>query len=93
MTIQRSKEDRILTGVCGGIGKHFDIDPLVVRIIVAVCAIPMTVVVGALYIAAYLFLPLEGSSQTGADYLYKRYDSLRSRRGGGEPQDQFRSDM
>ncbi len=28
----RSREDRWLTGVCGGLGEYFDIDPILVRI-------------------------------------------------------------
>ncbi len=32
MKIQRSRTDRIIFGVCGGFGKHFDIDPVILRI-------------------------------------------------------------
>ena len=28
----RSREDRWIAGVCGGLGKHFNIDPILVRI-------------------------------------------------------------
>lgn len=31
--LQRSKKDRILSGVCGGIGEYFNIDPTIIRII------------------------------------------------------------
>ncbi|NLY09098.1 MAG: PspC domain-containing protein [Tissierellia bacterium] len=31
--IYRSKTNRIIGGVCGGIGEYFDIDPSVIRVI------------------------------------------------------------
>jgi len=31
--LTRSKKDRMLFGVCGGIGDYFDIDPVIIRII------------------------------------------------------------
>lgn len=31
--LQRSKKDRVLFGVCGGIGEYFNIDPTIVRIV------------------------------------------------------------
>lgn len=30
--LQRSKKNRVLAGVCGGVGEYFNIDPTVVRI-------------------------------------------------------------
>lgn len=32
-TLYKSKTDRVLTGVCGGIAEYFGFDPLVLRII------------------------------------------------------------
>jgi phage shock protein PspC (stress-responsive transcriptional regulator) len=29
----RSKKDRMIAGVCGGLGEYFDIDPTVIRLI------------------------------------------------------------
>ena len=51
----RSREDRWLAGVCGGLGEYFDIDPLLVRI----GFIIITVVYGMgiiLYIAMAIFV-------------------------------------
>jgi len=31
-TLYRSVDDRALAGVCGGLGKHFDIDPILFRV-------------------------------------------------------------
>jgi len=33
--IYRSESDRMIAGICGGIGEYFDIDPTLVRIIFA----------------------------------------------------------
>jgi phage shock protein PspC (stress-responsive transcriptional regulator) len=55
----RRSHDRLITGVCGGIADHFDIDPVIVRIAV----VALTVFGGAgvlLYIAATLLIPEEG---------------------------------
>ncbi len=54
--IFRSEEDRILAGVCGGVGEYFDIDPVIVRI----AWIILTLVGGSgilLYILAWLIVP------------------------------------
>lgn len=49
-----------LLGVCGGIAKYFDLDPTIVRVIVAILIIP-----GGLsfwcYVIAALIMPKESS--------------------------------
>ncbi|UUX92703.1 PspC domain-containing protein [Methanoplanus endosymbiosus] len=56
--IYRTKDDRILAGVCSGIGRGLDIDPNIVRIVFVV----MTLAYGAgiiAYIAGWVLLPDE----------------------------------
>lgn len=36
--LYRSKEDKKLTGLCGGIGEFFGIDPTIIRVLVIVAA-------------------------------------------------------
>ena len=58
--MRRSRDDRMLAGVCGGLARYLNIDPVVVRVLVAA----LTVVGGAgfvLYVAAWLLVPEEGS--------------------------------
>src|SRR3954468_11158613 len=56
--ITRSGDDRILGGVCGGIARHLDIDPVIVRI--ATVALVCAVGVGAVaYVAAWILMPLD----------------------------------
>ena len=35
--LYRSRVDRKIWGVCGGLAKHFDVDPTLIRIIFVVC--------------------------------------------------------
>jgi len=37
--LYRSKNERILSGVCAGIGMHLDIDPTIIRLVWAVATI------------------------------------------------------
>ncbi len=61
--ISRSRTDRLLGGVCGGIARATGIDSLVVR--VAVVALTVAGGTGALlYVVAWLMLPEEGSDRS-----------------------------
>lgn len=62
--LRRTRSDRRIAGVCGGIGRHFDIDPLKVRLVVGSLAIAgifsvgiSTMLVVALYVFAWFLLP------------------------------------
>jgi len=66
----RSREDRVLAGVCAGLGRAVGIDPLLVR--VAFVALTVAGGTGALlYVAAWLFLPEEGSPRSLAQAAVK----------------------
>ena len=59
----RSRHDRYIAGVCGGLGRYLDIDPVVVRVVMAA----LTVVGGlgvVLYLSAWLLTPEEGSTKS-----------------------------
>lgn len=57
--IVRTRQDRILAGVLGGLGQYFNINPAILRIAVALLAIyyPVGGVLGLAYIAAWILLP------------------------------------
>jgi phage shock protein C len=38
--LYRSKTNRVIGGVCGGIGEYFNIDPTIVRIIAFILLLP-----------------------------------------------------
>lgn len=54
----RSRSDRVIAGVAGGLGRHFDVDPVVFRIGLAALAFFGGVGV-FIYLAALLFVPDE----------------------------------
>ncbi len=59
--LTRNKNDKILFGVCGGIGRYFDIDPVIIRIIFIVLL--FTAGTGFLaYIIAIFIIPEEMNS-------------------------------
>jgi phage shock protein C len=37
--LYRSRTNRMLAGVCGGIGEYFDVDPVIVRVVVVALSI------------------------------------------------------
>lgn len=54
--LRRSKRDKVLAGVCGGLGRYFDLDPVVFRIVLGVLAV--TGGVGLIFYGfAWLLLP------------------------------------
>jgi phage shock protein PspC (stress-responsive transcriptional regulator) len=55
--LRRSRGDRVVAGVCGGVARQLGIDPLLVRVVTAVLAIFGAGVV--LYAVAWLLLPLD----------------------------------
>jgi len=58
----RSESDRLIAGVCGGLGQHFGIDPSVVRIVFVLLA-----VFGGSGLLIYLVLWLILPRASGAD--------------------------
>jgi len=57
--LYRSKTQRMLAGICGGIGEHFDVDPTVIRLVWAVLSL-MSVGIGIIaYIIAWIIVPEE----------------------------------
>ena len=57
--LHRSRVDRQIGGVCGGIARYFDVDPVLVRMAWVILAIvPGAIVLGVLaYLVAWLIIP------------------------------------
>lgn len=56
----RSQDSRIITGVCGAIGKYFNVDPTVIRIITVILAIMTTVWPTVIaYVIATFIIPMD----------------------------------
>ena len=55
--LYRSSTDRVLGGVCGGFAKYADVDPALVRIVVAVSMLAGLSVLA--YVLAWVIIPIE----------------------------------
>ncbi|MFI7066156.1 PspC domain-containing protein [Kribbella sp. NPDC050124] len=64
---QRSRSDRMVAGVCGGIGRALNIDPVLIRVVMAVLILSGPGVI--FYIAAWVLMPDEGSDRSAAQGL------------------------
>jgi phage shock protein C len=60
----RSRSEKIITGVAGGIGQYLAIDPVIVRL--AFAALSLTGVGILLYLILWLIMPLEGGGRPAA---------------------------
>ncbi|GAA1657409.1 hypothetical protein GCM10009744_58030 [Kribbella alba] len=64
---RRSRSDRMVAGVCGGIARALNIDPVLVRVVMAVLVLSGP---GLLfYAAAWMLMPDEGSDRSAAQSL------------------------
>lgn len=57
--LYRSRTDRIIAGVCGGLGEYLGVDPTFLRIAFAVLALVSLGMTVLLYLAMALIIPLE----------------------------------
>src|SRR5260221_8494245 len=71
--LTRSSDDRVIAGVCGGLGRYFGIDPVVCRLIIVVLAFFGGAGLIA-YGAAWLIVPSDNApaGSSGARALLKR---------------------
>ena len=67
----RSKKERQLAGVCGGIAEYFNIDPTLIRLIWVLVSVVSTCVPGVLiYIICALVVPEEPDAYDTTAYYY-----------------------
>ncbi|MDN5764135.1 MAG: PspC domain-containing protein [Microlunatus sp.] len=69
-SIRRSAADRKLAGVCGGVARHWGVDPVLVRVGWALLALSGGLGI-VLYVAAWLLVPTDGSTTSVIDDLSK----------------------
>lgn len=75
--LHRSDRNRLLAGVCGGLGETWRVDPVVVRLFWALLTLMTFVFLGAaLYILAWILLPVQtapaGEGAVGQDPVAER---------------------
>lgn len=74
--LYRSEKNRVLGGVCGGIGELFDIDPSIIRIIFVL----MFAFGGSgvfIYLLLWLVIPSEGQGTASRESIHKGIDEMR----------------
>lgn len=73
--LRKSSTDRVLFGVCGGLGQYFDVDPVFIRIIFVVLGLSC----GTgffLYLALAVFVPKEGADDAPGHVLRNNIASM-----------------
>lgn len=59
----RSRNDKMIAGVCGGLARYFDVDPVVVRL-VFVLSVVFAGVTPLIYLVLWLIMPEEPAATT-----------------------------
>lgn len=57
--LKRSKSNRMLCGVCGGLGEYLNLDPTIIRIIWIFCALAGLGTGAVIYIIVAVIMPEE----------------------------------
>lgn len=56
--LYRSRDNRMIAGVCGGLGEYFNVDPTLIRLIWALVSVPLAFFGGiVVYIIAAIIIP------------------------------------
>lgn len=84
----RSKQDKVIGGVAGGLGEYFDIDPVIVRVVFVLAALGWGVSILA-YIILWIIIPespvpykvkTQEDIEVEADYIAKVHEDKVRRR-------------
>ena len=63
--LYRSRSDRMVSGLCAGIGKYLGVDPTIVRVVVTVATIVLAGVPAVVYLVLIMVVPEEPLSGPG----------------------------
>ncbi|MDH3891327.1 MAG: PspC domain-containing protein [candidate division Zixibacteria bacterium] len=62
--LYRSETNKVISGVCGGLGEYFEVDPVLVRVVTVILTLATGVAIFA-YIAAWIIVPSrEGQAES-----------------------------
>lgn len=76
--LYRSRDERMIWGVCGGLGKYFGIDPVIIRIIFVILIFASGASVLA-YIILAIVVPLEQSkAKTTAETVRENIEEMKT---------------
>ncbi len=75
--LYRSRTNRVIWGVCGGLAEYFDIDPVIIRIIAVLLIFANGIGILA-YIIMAIIVPLEGSkAATPGDTIHENVQEMK----------------
>jgi phage shock protein C len=60
--LYRSRDNRMLAGVCAGLAAYFDIDPTIMRVLAVICLLAFNFAAFLAYIILIVVLPLENQA-------------------------------
>jgi len=63
--LYRSRSDKMIAGVCGGVGQYLRIDPVIVRLFFLLLGLSSSIGV-PLYLVLWIIIPYEGEGATGS---------------------------
>ncbi len=76
--LYRSRSQKMIAGVSGGLGDYFDVDPVLIRLLFVVTAFISGVGILA-YIVLWIVVPFEGDDSPRMDALRRDFDDLSGR--------------
>lgn len=82
--LYRSKHDKMISGVCGGLGSYLNLDPTIIRLIsVFICIFTAIVPMVIVYLIAVLIIPMEVPEYPLQRNYKKLYRSVKDRKLAG----------
>ncbi|NEW63340.1 PspC domain-containing protein [Granulicatella sp. zg-ZJ] len=87
--LTRSRTDRRIAGICGGLAEYFNIDVTVIRIIVAISSIITFSTTLWIYILGILIIPLESYQKSRHYTYYQTYQKTNTRKDVTPTKDDF----
>ncbi|MCS6845023.1 MAG: PspC domain-containing protein [Caldilineales bacterium] len=64
--LYRSRTERVVAGVCGGLGAYFGVDPVLIRVLAVILGFISFGTAILLYVALAFLIPLEPETSGGA---------------------------
>jgi phage shock protein PspC (stress-responsive transcriptional regulator) len=76
--LYRSRSQKMISGVCGGLGEYFDVDPVLIRLLFVVTAFISGVGILA-YIVLWIVVPFDGDDGPRFESLKRDFDDFSGR--------------
>ena len=57
--LYRSRDNRMVSGLCGGLGKYLGVDPTIIRVVVTIAAIVLAGIPAGIYLVLIMVVPEE----------------------------------